>query len=46
MPHLTREQREAEVQQLGEGASVSALARALKTSTQIILRVKDATLPA
>lgn len=39
---LTREQREAVVQQLGAGASVSALARAYRTSRQTILRVKDA----
>jgi putative DNA-invertase from lambdoid prophage Rac len=40
---LTREQREAVARQLGEGASVSALARAFGTSRQTILRVKDAT---
>ena len=40
---LTREQREAVARQLGEGASVSALARAYKTSRQTILRVRDAT---
>jgi putative DNA-invertase from lambdoid prophage Rac len=34
------------VQQLGQGASVSALARAFKTSRQTIVRVKDATLSA
>lgn len=39
---LTREQREAVVRQLGAGASVSALARAYKTSRQTILRAKDA----
>ena len=40
---LTREQREAVARQLGEGASVSALARAFETSRQTILRVRDAT---
>ena len=40
---LTREQREAVARQLGEGASVSALARAFGTSRQTILRVRDAT---
>jgi putative DNA-invertase from lambdoid prophage Rac len=43
---LTREQREAVLGQLGAGASVSALARAYKTSRQTILRVKDANLSA
>ena len=38
----SREQREAVVQQLGAGASVSALARAYRTSRQTILRAKDA----
>jgi len=40
---LTREQREAVARRLGEGASVSALARAFETSRQTILRVRDAT---
>ena len=39
---LTADQREAVVRQLGTSASVSALARAHKTSRQTILRVKDA----
>jgi putative DNA-invertase from lambdoid prophage Rac len=43
---LTHDQREAVLQQLGEGASVSALARAFKTSRQTILRVRDAPLSA
>jgi putative DNA-invertase from lambdoid prophage Rac len=39
---LTAEQRKAVVQRLGEGATVSALAREFKTSRQTILRVRDA----
>ena len=42
---LTGEQRAEVARQLGEGASVSALARAFKTSRQTILRIRDATVP-
>ena len=40
---LTADQRGSVVQRLGEGTSVSALAREFKTSRQTILRIKDAT---
>ena len=43
---LTGEQRAAVARQLGDGASVSALARTFKTSRQTILRIRDATVPA
>ncbi len=43
---LTGEQRTAVARQLGDGASVSALARAFKTSRQTILRIRDAAVPA
>ena len=39
---LTAEQRKAVVRRLGEGATVSTLAREFKTSRQTILRVRDA----
>lgn len=39
---LTADQRGSVARRLGEGASVSALARELKTSRQTILRIKDA----
>ena len=42
---LTSEQRAEVARQLGEGASVSALARTFKTSRQTILRIRDATAP-
>jgi putative DNA-invertase from lambdoid prophage Rac len=40
---LTPEQRKEVARRLGEGATVSALARAFKTSRQTILRARDAT---
>ena len=40
---LTTEQRKEVVRRLGEGATVSALARAFNTSRQTILRVRNAT---
>jgi putative DNA-invertase from lambdoid prophage Rac len=43
---LTGEQRTEVARQLGEGTSVSALARTFKTSRQTILRIRDATVPA
>lgn len=43
---LTGEQRETVARQIGDGASVSALARTFKTSRQTILRIRDATAPA
>lgn len=42
---LTAEQRREVVRGLAEGASVSALARAYKTSRQTILRARDGTPP-
>ena len=43
---LTGEQRAVVARQLGDGVSVSALARSFKTSRQTILRIRDATAPA
>lgn len=43
---LTGEQRAVVARQLGDGVSVSALARSFKTSRQTILRIRDATVPA
>src|SRR3954469_4802342 len=40
---LTLEQRKEVARRLGEGATVSALAREFKTSRQTILRIRDAT---
>ena len=38
---LTTEQQKAVARRLGEGAAVSAVARAFKTSRQTILRIRD-----
>jgi putative DNA-invertase from lambdoid prophage Rac len=41
-PSLTNDQRKAVERRLNEGAAVSALARAFKTSRNTIMRVRDA----